>query len=248
MSLRVTVLGSSGMFATVERACSGYLVEIGDYRLWLDAGAGTWRNLVRHIDYGSLDGVVLTHRHPDHTTDVFQAFHARQYGGAEPLEPVPLWAPSETLGRICAFGGEIDRSFDLRPVAAGETHDIGAATVSFCAMAHPAVTLGVRMGHDGAVFAYSADTGPAADFTALAGDADVFLCEATLQDSDPEWEGHLRASQAGEIAARSGAARLVLTHLPPDRDVGLSLAQARAACPDAGVELAADGQRLEVAR
>ena len=77
MTMSLTVLGSSGMYATPERACSGYLVEIDDQTLWLDAGAGTWRNLMRHTDFRDLSGVLLSHRHPDHTTDVFQADHAR---------------------------------------------------------------------------------------------------------------------------------------------------------------------------
>ena len=62
----VTVLGSSGMFPTSERACAGYLVEIGDKKIWLDAGSGSWRNLVKTCSYAELDGVILTHRHPDH--------------------------------------------------------------------------------------------------------------------------------------------------------------------------------------
>ena len=80
MSLAVTVLGSSGMFQTLERSCAGYLIEVDGANLWLDAGAGTWLNLQRSIRYEDLDGVVLTHGHPDHTTDVLQAYHARRYG------------------------------------------------------------------------------------------------------------------------------------------------------------------------
>ena len=248
MSLAVTVLGSSGMFATTERASSGYLLEIDDRRLWLDAGAGTWRNLLRQVDYESVDGVLLTHRHPDHTTDVFQAFHARHYGDAEPLAPVPLWAPQETLERLCAFGGELDRSFDLRSVAAGEDHDLLGARVSFYAMAHPVETVGVRVDHDGFVLAYSADSGPTDELRALSRAADTFICEATLQDRDLGWEGHLTASQAGDIGLRSEVGLLLLTHLPPKRDLSLSLAEARSTSGGVRVELADDGRRIEIGR
>jgi ribonuclease BN (tRNA processing enzyme) len=247
VSLAVTVLGSSGMFATSERACAGYLVEIGDARVWLDAGAGTWRNLLGIIDYSDLNAVLLSHRHPDHTTDVFQAFHARQYGGRRPLSPVPLWAPEETLERVCSFGGEIDESFDLRPIGAPGVLELAGATLSFVRMAHPPETLGVRVELDGRVLAYSSDTGPSADLAALARGADLFICESTLQDSDPEWEGHLSASQAGRAAARLGVGRLLLTHLPPHRDLSQSLAQARASADGIDVGLAHDGLRVEVA-
>jgi ribonuclease BN (tRNA processing enzyme) len=245
VSFAVTILGSSGMFATEERACSGYLVEIDGTRLWMDAGAGTWRNLLAQVDYAELDGVLLSHRHPDHTSDVFQAFHARQYGAREPLATLPLWAPEETIERLCAFGGELEQSFDLHTISARSELTVSTASLTFQEMAHPPETLGIRIEHDGAVLAYSSDTGPGADFHPLAHDADLFICESTLQDSDAPWEGHMRASEAGRIAAANRVGRLVLTHLPPTKDVGVSLAEARANSPGVDVELARDGRRLD---
>jgi ribonuclease BN (tRNA processing enzyme) len=246
VTLSVTVLGTSGMFATSERACAGYLLEWAGYRLWMDAGAGAWRNLLEHASYPSIDAVLLTHRHSDHTTDVFQAVHARQYGGPEPLDPIPLWAPQETLDRLQAFDSEIAETFVLTPLMAGQRLEVHDAGFDFVEMVHPPVTLGVRVTCDGGVLAYSADTGPTADLAALARSADVFLCEATLQDADEPWYGHMSAAQAGAAAADLGVDRLLLTHLPPGRDPALSLAQARGACGRVGAELAADGQRLEI--
>jgi ribonuclease BN (tRNA processing enzyme) len=244
MGLTITVLGSSGMFATSERACAGYLVEFDETRIWMDAGPGTWRNLLNHADYADLNGVLLSHRHPDHTTDAFQAFHARQYGGPEPLDPIPLWAPAEAIERIYGYSNESARAFDFHEITEDSALEIGRARFTFLRMAHPPETLGVRIEHEESTFAYSSDTGADADFKTLAGDADVFVCEATLQDRDEVWKGHLRAAQSGAVAADVGAALLVLTHLPPGRDHEASLAEARAG-GDVQVVLAADGLRLE---
>ena len=234
------------MYATLERAASGYLVEGGGMRIWLDAGGGTWQHLQQHCDWRSLDAVMLTHRHPDHTIDVLQGFHARQYGGPDPLERIPLFAPQETLDRLLAFSSELDLSFDCRAIDVGDEVDLAAGKFSFVRMAHPVVTLGVRIEAGDSVFAYSADSGPNADFAALAGGADVFICEATFQDSDEEWEGHLRSSQAGAIAAEMDCGRLLLTHLPAERDLDLSLKEARQAAPDLDIQLAYDGMQLKV--
>ena len=247
MSFSVTVLGSSGIFATTERACAGYLLDVGP-KIWLDAGAGTWRNLLAHISYADLGGVILSHGHPDHTTDVLQAYHARTYGQAEPLPPIPLWAPQETLDGLAGFSQGVGDAFDLRAVSGGESLQIGEATVRFIEMAHPGETLGLRVEMDGGVFAYSSDTGDGADFEALANGADVFICEATSQDSDELWEGHMRAMQTGTVAQRLGVKRLVLTHLRPGRDHQVTLNEAKAAAPDIAIELASDGTRLEVGR
>jgi ribonuclease BN (tRNA processing enzyme) len=245
VTFSVTVLGSSGMFATLERACAGYLLQLGDKRILVDCGAGTWRNLLNHIDETSIDGVVLSHRHPDHVSDLFQIFHARRYGHEEALPNIPLWAPGETLDRLTSFARELDQAFDMNEVAAGDAIQVEGATFRFFGMAHPPDTVGVRVEADGVVFAYSSDTGPTGDLEGVARGADLFICEATLLDSD-EWEGHLTARQAGEAAARSGVKKVVLTHLPPGKDPGLSLSQAHRTRGDADVQLAVDGLRLEV--
>ena len=104
----------------------------------------------------------------------------------------------------------------------------------------------VTLTHKGKVIAFSSDTGEEADFDRLAGDADIFVCEATSQESDEIWEGHLRASQTGRIADRVGVKRLVLTHLRPGRDHEQTLAEARASADGMHVELAQDGSRLEL--
>lgn len=248
MNLAVTVLGSSGMFATKERACAGYLVEIEGKKLWMDAGAGTWRHLLQYVDYEILDGVLLTHRHPDHVTDVFQCGHARALGGPEPLPPIPLWAPGETLDRLSSYYENTTEMFDTKPIKAGGSLEFAGAHLTFFEMAHPCETVGVRLEHDGAVLAYSSDTGPGGDIQPLAAEADLFLCEATLQDEDESWEGHMKASQAAEAALQAGAKRLLLTHLPPGRDFGLSLVEGHKAAGDVDVQLAADLMHIEVGR
>jgi ribonuclease BN (tRNA processing enzyme) len=246
MSFSATVLGSSSTFATLERACSGYLVEMDGFKLWLDAGPGTWRNLLKRIDYRDLDAILVTHRHPDHTLDAFQGFHAWAYGPGAPLDPIPLLAPAEALQHMVAFAEGIEDAFDLTPISQDGRVDLGPAAATFVRMSHPPVTLGVRLEAGGGVLAYSADTGPAADLALLADSADLFVCEATFQDDDPPWEGHLAAGDAGRAAAAAGARTLLLTHLPHNVDLDVSLRQAQAQAGEARVMLATDLQRIEV--
>ena len=245
MTMRLTILGTSARFATTERASSGYLVDVDGHKLWLDAGAGTWRNLLGHCDFSEVEGVIITHRHPDHATDVYQLQHALLFGPTGRLPSIPLWAPKETLEMLSAYD-DLDDGFDTEVVAGGTAIAFAGATIRFTSMAHPPETVGVRIETADGVLAYSADSGEEADFASLAGGADLFLCEASNQDSDDVWDGHLRASQAGRIAAEVGARRLVLTHLPVDRDLALSLEEARRAADGVPVELAADGDTYEV--
>lgn len=246
MNLACTVLGSAAMYATPERACAGYLVEGAGKRVWMDAGGGTWQALQRLIDHSTLDGVVISHRHPDHTIDVFQCFHARRYGSDGPLDRIPLWAPAETIERLRGFSHEIDEAFEIEPVAPGESVKIDGLAFSFYKMVHPAETVGIRVEVDGVALAYSADTGPGGDFEGLASGAHTLICEATFQDSDEEWEGHMSATQAGQIAQQLGVEHLVLTHLPANRDLDISLAEASKVFDGVDVKLAWDGMRIEL--
>ncbi|MDQ3877927.1 MAG: MBL fold metallo-hydrolase [Actinomycetota bacterium] len=246
MTVSLTVLGSSAWYATRERAAAGYLVDANGSYVWVDAGGGTWRNLLEQIDFQDLTGVLLTHAHPDHVGDVFQAFHARHYGGPRPLPKIPLWAPKETLDALTTFSSSLGESFDLKPISAGDDLDVGGANFSFFKMIHPEDAVGVRIAGSSGVIAYSGDGGPNSDFDGLAHDADWLVCEATLQDEDEQWEGHMSAAQAGMVAARCGVKHLVLTHLPPQRDLEPSLSQAKEIAGECDVRLAYDGLRIEV--
>lgn len=92
---------------------------------------------------------------------------------------------------------------------------------------------GVRLEADGAVLAYTGDTGPDPLLAELGRNADLFVVEAT--DRDGETHRHprnlLTAAEAGAWAARAGARRLLLTHFWPGTDRVGSLAAARAAFP-----------------
>ena len=97
-------------------------------------------------------------------------------------------------------------------------------------------TYGFRVTNGAATLAYTGDTGPSDRIAELARDADLLVCEATLEtgEADGQPRGHLSAEEALDAYAASGARRLLLTHRPSELDV-----------PE-GVELAFDGLELEV--
>ena len=95
------------------------------------------------------------------------------------------------------------------------------------------------------MLAYTGDTGPCDNAVELAEGADLLLSEATYQDHSELSFFHLSASQAAEHAAKAEVRRLVLTHITPDLDAGLSLEQA-AAHFDGAVDVAIPDDQWEV--
>jgi ribonuclease BN (tRNA processing enzyme) len=70
--LSVTVLGSGGPIANARRASAGYFLSIdGTPRILVDVGGGTFERIGRSgLDVSSLEQLLLTHMHIDHTGDL----------------------------------------------------------------------------------------------------------------------------------------------------------------------------------
>jgi ribonuclease BN (tRNA processing enzyme) len=83
--VRITVLGKSPSWPDAGGACSGYLIQVEDYRLLLDCGTGVFAALREQLDYFSLDAVLITHMHSDHFFDLvpfsYALTHSPRNGG-----------------------------------------------------------------------------------------------------------------------------------------------------------------------
>jgi ribonuclease BN (tRNA processing enzyme) len=135
--------------------------------------------------------------------------------------------------------------YDFRELQSG-TFDLGPLTVAVDRVAHPVETYGLRVEHAGSSLAYTSDSGPCQALEALATHCDVLLAEASyLEGRDNPKDVHLTGKEAGEYATKSGAARLLLTHLvEPWNSKDQTLAEARAAYTGP-VEVVRPGQVYE---
>ena len=95
------------------------------------------------------------------------------------------------------------------------------------------------------MLAYTGDTGPTHHVNELARDADLLLAEATWQDRDDLLPFHMSARQAADHARESGVGRLILTHIWPSLDHGVSRQQA-AEEYRGPIETAVEGMRLRI--
>jgi ribonuclease BN (tRNA processing enzyme) len=249
--MRLRVLGCSGGYPTPESASTGYLLEEGDARIWLDAGNGTFSMLQRYADFRRLDAMVLSHLHADHCLDIYPLYIALRYGEVKPAGKLPVYgAPGtqEFLERLVDGepGDRLDVTYDFREVDEGGTMEVAGVRFSFLRTDHPGHTLAVRAESATGSLTYSADTGPQADLAAFARGTDLLLCEATYQNARKGAPLHLTAEQAAETARRAGAGQLVLTHFWPGNDLEISRREAEAAAGGIPVHLARPGALFEV--
>jgi ribonuclease BN (tRNA processing enzyme) len=238
-SVRLTILGCSGSIPGPNTAASGYLIEADDFLLGLELGNGTLAQLQRVRNPFDLDALVLSHLHPDHCADFSALTVLRRYHPAPPYPDrphrLPVYAPQDAPARLAnayAPNEEERAETDLSDVYTfhalsserAEPVQIGPFQVSAIRVDHPTPAFGIRLTHNGTTIAYTGDTGPCAALDELAGDVDVLLSEASWTHAPDRPPGvHLSGKQAGELALRAGAGRLLLTHIAPwtDRDAVL---------------------------
>lgn len=242
MTMTLTVLGGSAASVGTGQGCAGYLVTSATTRIMLDAGPGTLLELRRHTDFRTLSAVVISHMHVDHMLDLIAMRFSLAYNPIKSGERVPLWLPPgglaklDQLAAVFDFEGNVGdffrKVFNLAEYDPAGVTTIGDLHLTFAPTVHwvPCWAIRVSGPASGDLF-YSADTGPSADLEALAANANLCIIEATTPAGQEgllpfEKRGHLTATEAGTIAAKSGASTLVLSHMFEENDPALSINQA----------------------
>jgi ribonuclease BN (tRNA processing enzyme) len=226
--MKLTVIGCSPAWPNPGGAQSGYLVQGPPGRVLLDCGAGVLAKLREHEDWPQIDAICITHFHLDHWGDLVPWVWAQSFGPASELPEPELWLPpggrkilSEIGGRL-GFPDMFENAFRASEYADGEAFETAGMRVTPRKVLHyDLLAFGFRVSANGKSLAYSGDSGPNGSLAELARDADLFLCEATLDQPYPEGgtRGHLAAVEADAAFQASGARRLLLTHRPKERDL-----------------------------
>jgi ribonuclease BN (tRNA processing enzyme) len=234
VELGITVLGCSGTWSSAEAACSGYLVDHGDTRIWIDCGPGTLSAVQRHCAIADVDAIVVTHEHPDHCLELPVLRNAMVYGLG--IERLPLYAPRGVLALMEKLVGArgITPSFEPRMVSEGSVARIGGLRLQFSRTDHPVETVAVRIEpEDGSspAIVYSADTGPGWSVGAFGEGIGVAIVESTFLEGEvgASEAVHRTAAFTGADAKVAGVDRLVITHIPPTGDADAHRAEAEAA-------------------
>lgn len=234
--LKVTVLGCDGGYQRPGGACSGYLVTImsgktcgnntgaGELNILVDAGPGSLANLQNHIDIALLDGIVISHEHPDHRSDLEGISVAWKWGLGR--SDLPVYAPAGV--RSWTYHHE-SGALDWITVEDGDAVELGVSTMHFSKTDHGPETLALRIDNAGVSVGYSADTGADWSLSALGPGLDLAICEASFTAEKEGSMKHLSARQAGESALQAGVGELVITHRWPTVDPRLVLEEAREA-------------------
>lgn len=234
--MKLTVLGNSGGYPAANRACSGYLAHEGEKALLLDCGSGVLSRLFALMDPCDLEGIVITHWHFDHGSDLLPL----QYYLQARKKTLPIYAPTENapLRKLCDCP-----EFSLHSLE--EADQAGLFSLSAIRTKHTMPSFAVKVGMSGRTLVYTGDAAEGQSLEAFCRDADVLLCDAAF--SKTIWhEGlpHMSAEMAAKLAETTAHAKLLLTHFPPAQDVATLLREACDIYPN--TQAAQPGMQIDI--
>jgi len=243
--MEVVLLGTGSPMPDANRAGPATLVRAGEggfEQLLFDAGRGC---MMRMAAAGSmpnfLSGILITHLHSDHLTDLNDMITTQWIMSNEPT-PLKIWGPvgikhyvdkmMEALGPDVGYRIEHHDDLTWAPVLEitevnpGDTFKIGAMSISVYETCHAPVepTVGYRVEREGKVVAIAGDTIPCAGLDALTTNADIYV-QTVIRDDlvklvpRPRLQDildyHSSVEQAAQTAAKNGVKKLMLTHYVP---------------------------------
>lgn len=202
----------------------------------------------------TLAGVALSHLHPDHTADLVTLLFALVNPAHPPRdEPFFVWGPPGTSALMEAlrgvYGGWIQPpgcEVTVRELPPGEPLLLGSLKLTPFPAEHTESCFCFRVEAPPGSFCYSGDTGPCPGLAQAAHGVDLLVCECSVLEEE-QLQGHMKASQVGELARASGCGQVVLTHLYPHILAADPVSTVKERFPGQ-VRLARDGMTFELDR
>lgn len=206
--MQVTVLGCHGPYPCAGGATSGYLIQNGEQSLLMDCGSGVLGRLMALCDPAALSGVLLSHLHFDHMSDMLTLRYYLEAHGRALTVYVPPEDDSPQLALLRAAS-----AFSVQPYP--EEIDMAGLKITSCPVRHPVPCRALRLTDGKKTLVYSGDSNTCEALAPFAKDADALLCDAAfLMREWREKAPHMSARHAAELAKEAGVKRLYLTHLP----------------------------------
>lgn len=244
--MKIIPIGVWGGYPNKNEATSAFLIEQDGFRCLVDCGSGVLAAVQNYTELRELDAVIISHYHPDHIADIGVLQHAAMVGMQLKEWNTPLY--------IYAHDKDPDEFEKLsykgvtegRAIQASETLELGPWQVSFCETVHPVYCLALKFTANGRSAVFTADTSWKEELIGFSEGADLLVAESNLYEKYIGIiQGHLSGSQAGELAERAGAKRLLLTHLPQYGELDEILEAAKSSY-SGPVEFAGIGKGYEI--
>ena len=229
----ITPLGTISPYTKGSMNCPGFLISYNNKNILLDCGSGITRLLNFPDDLKDLN-VIITHYHKDHFGDIGSICYASYvYHNLGLLDSrVNIFLPKNDYGfnrKAIIYSKEsYAKYFDI---VDGYSFFIDDLKITFQNnMSHTIEAFMVKLQNKDFKIVYTSDVGTSNfdNLVVFCKDADLIICESSLlRKYNSNSTTHMTAYDAGLLASKSSAKKLLLTHFWPEEDKSLYLEEAK---------------------
>ena len=215
---RLIILGSAAGLPDACRDNTYMVLEGRESSILIDCGGSPLHKLQAiGVDLDTLDSLIVTHHHPDHIYGVPVLLLGLWLYGRQ--EPFHIFGPQRSMAAIASIMDSLEwqdwpctmpvafHEVEIRErcrVIESPEFEITTAPVEHLV---PTIAVKVMSKETGKAIVYSSDTEPCEALARLAQGVDILIHEGT-----GDYAGHSTPAQAGAMAKRCGAGKLVLIH------------------------------------
>lgn len=223
-SMKLTILGSGTCVPSINRASPATHLKIQDTNILIDCGPGTLRQMEQaELSYQDLDLVCLTHFHTDHISDlnalIFALNNTPGFSRKKELQLVGPVGLKQFLDEVYHLEQPYPNTFQVRVKEIKRKLQFDDFVLIADHTGHSAESLAYRFQAGKNSVTLTGDTDLDERVVKLACGTNLLLAECSFANEEKR-TGHLTPAECGQIALRSGAKQLILTHLYPSQDNG----------------------------
>ncbi len=215
--MKIKFLGTAGaryVMATQLRSSAGTYIEIGDKRIILDPGPGTLVRMARskpRLNPASLDAVILTHVHLDHTGDANALLDAMTEGAKK--NKGLLFAPAQCVkGEDRVILSYLLNSIKVKELKASTEYEMDGFTLeTSIAHDHGVETYGIKIPFVGGKVCFMVDTRFSEELLDSYKDCTHIVINVVLKECR-EYIKHLCVEDVRRIALSLRPEGIIMTH------------------------------------
>ncbi len=215
--MKLIVLGSGTCVPSLTRNAPGYYMLEEGFEVLVDCGGGTLLQLERAgRSYKDIDAVFITHKHPDHFTDLMPLIQALlATPGFKRKKELSVIGPADFIEyyneAIASVMGE-HINFPINLIEVKDKVDYGPFRVTAARTVHSGESLAYRFNCRDISVVFTGDADYEQGIVMLSQGADLLVTDCSFPDS-MKVRGHLSAKECGLVASNAGVKKLLLSHI-----------------------------------
>lgn len=220
-SVILTVLGSGTAVPHEGRTSASYLLQVGQKNLLLDAGFSVVSRLDEAgISIESLDGIFISHKHPDHFMGLIHILFALKNPIYQRQKPLHIFGFEGLADYLAGFDDVLANW--IQPECGyevSESVDGHVAGVSYALFKtdHSTESVGISLTVADKKMIYTGDTAYTDDLVPLCMDADLVIADCAGHPEKP-LPGHMHYEEIVKLSEQASIKNTLFSHFYPGAD------------------------------